>query len=246
MSAPQNPLGTGPRHSSRVLLVSFTGGSGPDFGNDNPYGGTPPPPPPPGGANPYGGAAWSERPEAPLDGVSIASLVTAVLCCTGPVAIVLGIIGIVRTKAGERRGRWMAVVGLVVGTLATLALIAVVVFAVWFGNQVVTPAGAERGQCVDVQAEGETVLLLERDCEETHDAEVVYAGEYDAATDPSGPLTAAICLDRLSSGDITALQQAGVEPTDIDVITTDPEDMADGDPYACYVHPEERLTEPLL
>lgn len=240
--------------------MTTPGGDGPNpYGGNSPYGGsspyggdshgsTPPPPPPPGGANPYGPPGWGSEPDAPMDGVSIASLVTAVLCCTGPIAVVLGIIGIVRTKAGQRRGRWMAVVGIVVGVLATIVVSGAIGFGVWFSNQVVTPGNAERGQCVDIQEDGDTVIMLETDCTDDHDAEIVHAAEFDEGTDRTndGALTAAICVDKLSSTDVSALQDAEIEPTDLEVVAPDPENVADGDPYACYVHPDRTLTEPLL
>lgn len=59
------------------------------------------------------------------DGISIAALVTGVLGM-GVVPLVLGIVGITRTKNGERKGRGMAIAGLVLGALQ------VVVFAVLF------------------------------------------------------------------------------------------------------------------
>ncbi|QYJ04433.1 DUF4190 domain-containing protein [Nocardioides panacisoli] len=229
--------------------MTTSGGDGPYYGSNdsNPYGATPPPPPPPGGSNPYAPAPGGASPGAPMDGVSVAALVTTVLCCTGPVAVVLGIIGIVRTKDGQRRGRWMAVVGVVGGILATAVVATAVGLGVWFGNQVVTPGNAERGQCVDVQEDGDTVIMLERDCEDDHDAEIVHADEYDASADGgNGEISAAICIDNLSSTDISALQEAGIEPGDLDVVAPDPTDMADGDPYACYVEPDRTLSEPLL
>lgn len=228
-------------------------------GSGNPYGGTPPPPPPPGGSapygggtNPYGGAPHSApgTPGGSTDGVSIAALVTAVLCCTGPVAIVLGIIGIVRTKDGKRRGRWMAMVGLVGGVLATALVAALGVFVVWFGQHSVTIENSEAGQCVDVREDGDSVLMFEKDCTEEHDAEIVHTGDYDSATDDAvlveGEITTEICAINLDQTDLTALFDADIRPEDFAVIAIDPGDMSDGDRYVCYVEPSGGLDEPLL
>lgn len=213
---------------------------------DNPYAATPPPPPPPGAPHPYG--ATPSTPGSSTDAVSVAALVTAALCCTGPIAIVLGIIGIVRTQAGQRRGRWMAVVGLIGGILATLMLGGLAALGIWFGQQSVTIDNAETGQCVDIQDDGETVLMFKKDCTEAHDGEIVHVGEYDEATDAAtgSALNAAVCLEYLSNDDVAALEQAGVQPGDLMVIAADPEDMSDGDPYTCYVDPGRKLTEPVL
>ncbi len=78
-----------------------------------------PPPGAPGGSYPgyapYPGPGTSSG----WDGPSIASLVTAVLGI-GPAAVVLGIIGLRRTKKNATQGKWMAIVGLIYGGLQTL------------------------------------------------------------------------------------------------------------------------------
>lgn len=126
--------------------------------------------------NPYGGPG-SFEPGAPLprtDGVSIAAFVCALTCCAGPVGVGLGIAGIVRTKGGQRRGRWAAVTGVALGTVATLALIAGFVGVVLVGTKVVFEEDAEVGQCVNTGFLGaESDDLWEATCSEEHDAEIV-------------------------------------------------------------------------
>lgn len=149
--------------------------------------------------NPYGGYGAYE-PGAPVprtDGVSIAALVCAITCCAGPVAVGLGIAGIVRTKDGRRRGRWAAVTGLVLGTIGTLALIAAFVGLVVLGTNTVLEEDAEVGQCVNTGFLGtETDNLWEASCSEGHDAEIVAVrvatGEMEAAYD-AGESIADIC-----------------------------------------------------
>lgn len=58
-------------------------------------------------------------PRPATDGVSIAALVTGVFGL-GPVAVVLGLIGVRRTRGGARSGRGLAVAGIVLGGVGTL------------------------------------------------------------------------------------------------------------------------------
>lgn len=127
-----------------------------------------------GGYQPYGGGAPLPR----TDGISIAALVCALTCCAGPIGVGLGIAGIVRTKAGLRRGRWAAVTGLVVGSIATLAMVAVAVASVVAISNTVYEEDAEVGQCVNTGFLGtESDDLWDASCAEEHDAEVVAVTE---------------------------------------------------------------------
>lgn len=127
-------------------------------------------------ANPYGGYG-SFEPGAPVprtDGVSIAAFVCALTCCAGPVGVGLGIAGIVRTKGGQRRGRWAAVTGVVLGSIATLALVAGFVGVVLVGTKTVFEEDASVGQCVNTGFLGtESDDLWKATCSEEHDAEIV-------------------------------------------------------------------------
>lgn len=84
-------------------------------------------PPPPGGA-PYGAAPYGQYPGPAAgprtDGVSIAALVTGILG-TGVIAIVLGVIGLRRTKRDGSQGKGFAIAGIVLGGLGILATIAI-------------------------------------------------------------------------------------------------------------------------
>ncbi|MEV7971687.1 DUF4190 domain-containing protein [Cellulomonas sp. NPDC089187] len=82
--------------------------------------GTPGYPPPGAGYAPYPGPASS------WDGVSIAAFVTAVLGMA-VVPLVLGIIGNRRTQRNRTQGRWMALVGIVLGALQIVAYLALAV-----------------------------------------------------------------------------------------------------------------------
>lgn len=67
------------------------------------------------------------------DPVSIVALVAGVLG-TGPLAFVLGAIGLRRTVGGVRRGRGMAWAGAILGLLATIGWLLLIAFVVFIVN----------------------------------------------------------------------------------------------------------------
>lgn len=234
-------------------------------GANNPYGpaggqpgGFPPPPPaqpggygappPPGSFGGYGAPApfGNELPPK-TDGVSIASLVTALLCCTGPVAVVLGIVGIRRTKGGQRKGRGLAVAGLVIGVLATIGLIGGGIAIAVFAKSAISLDEAQAGQCFNTNDDNpDAIVLLEKDCTEKHDGEIiatteVTADNLDAAKDQSGSICASLVAD-------DELQQLdAVRPRlDFKAITETPDDINVGDHIVCYVTSDTKLTAPVL
>ncbi|WP_084078912.1 DUF4190 domain-containing protein [Demequina sp. NBRC 110057] len=91
--------------------------------------------PPMGDASQYGTTQYGSAPygtpsqQRGTDGVSIAALVTGLLSLAF-VAIVLGAMGLRRTAQGARKGTWMAVTGLVLGILGTIAWTAVITGAI--------------------------------------------------------------------------------------------------------------------
>lgn len=93
-AAPQPPQGAAP---------GFSGGApAPQYGAPSPYYGAPAP------------ASTS------TDGVSIAALITGILGLT-LIPVVLGIVGLRRTSGGIRKGRGMAIAGLILGIVSTIA-----------------------------------------------------------------------------------------------------------------------------
>lgn len=85
------------------------------------------PTPPPATAPRKSANAWSLY-AAPLDGVSVASLLASVLMC-GPLGFILGVIGLARTADEKRRGRWAAVAGIAISSLTMLVVIGYVMQA---------------------------------------------------------------------------------------------------------------------
>jgi hypothetical protein len=213
------------------------------YGN-NPYGQQPP-------SNPYGPPGGGSGFNQPVktDGVSIASLVTSLVCCA-PVGLVLGFVGLKRTKGGQRKGRGLAITGIVLGLLGILVWVGLAIAAVagvaWF-DSLVTLDEAEAGQCVDIDADGDTVLMYEAECNEEHDAEIVGVAEVtDENLQQIESEMAGYCVTTvISEADLAKIGEvAGVE--DIKAVTEDPNDVEVGDSLICYVEPGEKLDAPIL
>lgn len=223
----------------------------------NPYG-----PSYPGGGeqNPYGGGyGGGYQQPAKTDGLSIVAFVLSLSCCLSFVGMILGFVGLGRTKNGQRKGRWAAVSAIVIGLLATIVSVGATVFFVWFASGTVTAVNAEVGQCADrtLETEGEdTILLREADCDEPHDVEVIWVGTYDdvvAALDAEGEN-----VDDLSDGDIATIGCAALaddEYVDIEnaedygvTILTDSFPAEEGDGALCYLELAngDELDAPLL
>jgi hypothetical protein len=102
---------------------------------------------------PYYAPGWQEPP-ARREPLAVAALVTGVLG-TGPVAVVLGAVGLHRVRSRGLRGRGLALAGLLLGVLGTLAWLAVGAVAVAtavatrpLGGDVAAPRDAHAVQLV--------------------------------------------------------------------------------------------------
>ena len=91
------------------------------------------------------------RPEQPTepagrtDKVSVAALVTGILGLA-PVAIALGVVGLMRTKRSDLHGRRYAQAGLVLGGLWAVGMVAVLLFALVVGQSL---GGSSSSQALD-------------------------------------------------------------------------------------------------
>lgn len=220
----------------------------------NPYGGQNPPPPPPqpnpygsggGYGAPYGGFPGGSEPQPPkTDGVSIASFVLSLLCCTGLIGLILGFVGLKRTKGGQRKGRGFAIAGIVLGVLSLFVVAGVVVFGVFIAKNVVTPGNAEVGQCVDVSDDDDTVVFYKKKCTEDHDAEIV--GVQKVTDDNIKELKSSLagyCATVVPAEDLAKLTEYS---SGFKAVIEDPDDVSVGDHLVCYVEPGEKLDKPLL
>ncbi|GMA30122.1 DUF4190 domain-containing protein [Litorihabitans aurantiacus] len=145
--------------------------------------------------------AMPQLTQAPLDAVSVAAVVTGVLA-TGPVALVLGLVGLRRTTRSWLRSPRIAVTGIVLGAVGSIAWVVVAIVAALGGfgasggvaepgdvaePRVVHPSLTAAGNCVEalpVQQEvGELTLVP---CATPHAAQVLTTWEVEDATYP-GP-----------------------------------------------------------
>ncbi|AIY18397.1 DUF4190 domain-containing protein [Pimelobacter simplex] len=148
-------------------------------GNPNPYGA------PQGGG--YGPPSGSGYPGAPggydatppkkTDGVSVASFVLSLLCCTGLIGLILGFIGLSRTKGGQRKGRGFAIAGIALGLVSVLVGVGLVV-AVSTGLFGTPINDLKDGQCItgnglDKSADEGVSGIKVVKCDEDHDAQVI-------------------------------------------------------------------------
>ncbi|MFE9535956.1 DUF4190 domain-containing protein [Streptomyces sp. NPDC006691] len=95
--------------------------------------GWPTPPQMPGGqpgmypGQPMSGGPWYPYPAAPsqppVSGLAVGSLVTGILCCIPPLGLILGGFALGQIKKKGLRGKGMAVAGVVLSSLSTIALV---------------------------------------------------------------------------------------------------------------------------
>lgn len=208
----------------------YGGGDNNPYGQSgqNPYGGQPP-----YGGTPYPGGGYGQSQEPSYDGVSIASLVLGLLCCTGPIGAVLGIFGLSRTKGGQRKGRWAAVTGIVLGVLSLIAYAVVIFGGFWFFNNTVRPDNAEVGQCVDIESD-DGVVMFKKDCSEEHDGEIVAVEEVDSDNRELIEATqVAYCYEVLSEEDAATIEER--DDLELEAVLEDPSNVDVGDHIVCYV-----------
>lgn len=134
-------------------------------------------PPPPSAADRVPAPATA-APPPPYDGVSIAAFACALTWCAAPVAVVLGMVGLVRTAGGRRRGTWAAVTGLVLGFVGSLAALLLAAGLALFWFAVPYEGDVVPGDCLDVTRAFDATDLWWSDCHAPHDAEVVAAGRF--------------------------------------------------------------------
>lgn len=220
-----------------------------DPNGPNPYGQNPGQPNPYGQNNPYGGGAYQGGPDSmppKTDGLSIAALVLSFLCCIAPIGVILGIVGLKRTKGGQRKGRGLAIAAIIVGIVMSLASAGVLGAVVFFADKVVTPGNAEVGQCVDVNEEDGSVFLYKKDCTEKHDAEIVGIAEVtDDNRDQIESDVSGHCASIVSDTDLAKLDEFS-DDLEYNAVIEDPKDISNGDHLVCYVESPTKLDESIL
>jgi hypothetical protein len=170
------------------------------------------------------------------DPVSLAALVTGVLP-TGPVAAVLGVLGIRRTGPGRRPGRALAVVGLVLGlawTVVAVAAGASLLRGPALEGDVPEPVGMasanlREGNCVrNLPPGGEVRRVSLVPCVEPHTAQVFHVGALEQM-----PELAEDAHDEGRTLCADASAAAGLGGEDVEVVTLVP--TSGTSPVVCLV-----------
>ena len=200
-----------------------------------------------GGAGGFGAPPGPPGGKPPLDGVSIASFVLSLLCCTGLIGLILGFVGLSRTKDNQRSGRWAAIAGIAIGALAVLASIGFVVLAIVAPNSI-RPEEAEAGQCVNVETDDGAVSMTETKCTEKHDGEIfaVEVVDSDNIEDIKDSETG-YCAELVTTDDLEELAERADE-LDYNAVIEDPDDITEGDHLVCYAEAKngKKLDEAIL
>lgn len=238
--------------------------------NEPPTGATPPPygeqpaapAPPPYGATPYGQPADQGAPPyggppfgAPVPGgempkgtdpVSIVGFVLSLTCCLSFVGVILGFVGLSRTKGGKRKARWAAVSAVAIGIPLTIATIVGGVFLGIYVSSIVSVDEARSGMCVDINDDDEGVVLFEKECNEAHDGEIIFAGDAgdDADTLESSDATS-VCVARIDQESSSIVLSGDYE---LNALLEDPDDVDEGDRFVCYIEPSDgdKVSEKIL
>lgn len=148
-------------------------GQQPSYGQQ-PYGqppsyGAPQPPPPPYSGEGYPVSSGS----APLSTLSVVALITGIFC--GLIGVIFGFLGLKETRNGAKRGRGLAIAGIVLGLLTTVGgiIIAIAIFAAGANFVDSLATNMEVGDCIEeIPTADEVYTLPKVDCSEPHTGEV--------------------------------------------------------------------------
>jgi hypothetical protein len=199
---------------------------------------------------------FEQRPPRPTDGFSVAALVAGIVG-TGPVAFVLGAIGLHRTGRGAAAGRGFAVAGIVLGGLQMLFASLTVA---WFVGVLVTGAslsswlpvspfgatgatdidGLHPGDCFDDGEDAGASGTVDRtDCSTVHDGEVLEVVHLPEGAYPGASELELYAEDRCADDAADAVDAAGLDPEDFEYGYYYPlaENWADGSRLLqCTIH----------
>lgn len=209
------------------------------YGQDNPYGqgqwGGPG-----GGYGAYQGP--NDAAGQSYSGLAIAALVLSFTCLLSWLGVILGIAALFKTGRGKAKGLWMAVTAIIVGLILTAILASIAAFALWIGNQFVTPDNAEVGQCVEVDSEGRDVTLFKTDCAEPHNGQIFAVHELsdsdidDLGAQRTGQVEFCVraAVETFDVAPATSITVDGEEMR-IEAVLDAPEDPEAGDEIVCLI-----------
>lgn len=168
----------------------------------------------------------------PTDRVSLWALVSA-LCCLAPVGLVLGVMGLRRTRSGDVFGRPYALLAVTISLIAFATAPAGWIASRWLADSMPRASDVSAGDCFDLDDE-RTIDLT--DCSEPHHAEVAGTGRVDdelaARYDEASAAT--LCAPFLSA---THARAAGTGRYAIGLLvdTSQADEPTTGDDLVCYL-----------
>lgn len=248
---PENPYGNQPYgNQPEGGQPPYGGGSEPAYGQypsggSNPYGGAPQGgygSPYDAGGSPYGAPGTPGGGDKGNDGFSIAGFVLSLTCCLSWLGIIFGILGLRRIKKNGSKGKWAAVSAIAIGSVLTVAAIGLGIFITVLAKSAITPDNAEVGQCTNITRDDNELSLLERDCDKSHDGEIVYVGEFEEIKDADvvpddindlsdGAISRVACSSVMDADDVAKIG----DEYDWTLALEDPNDPDDSDPFVCVI-----------
>ncbi|KRA29858.1 hypothetical protein ASD81_19280 [Nocardioides sp. Root614] len=175
----------------------------------------------------------------PYDRNAVTSLVILGTCLLAPVAVWLGVRGIVGTKGGVRRGRWCAVIAVIGGLLSTSLMVAGIAGGERFRDLTSTKVDLSVGDCVDAlyadNGAGALVDFDVRPCTAPHESEVAFRGQLKLAqVDDYERLSAADLCTALMGDRYTQPAKSGRFVVDL-VTLGDPDRPTTSDTVYCLL-----------
>lgn len=232
--------------------------------------GDPPPPPPYGAPIPSQGGGGGAYPPSPYgssspygdapkktDAVSITGFVLSLTCCLSIVGAILGFVGLGRTKNNQRKGRWAAISASIIGVVGTLVFAGGIIFFVVVAKSAISIDDAKVGQCMNITTSDDSLLLREKECTESHDAEIVYVGDKSDITDlgesfvpddindlSDSAIATTICTTLLGEEDAATIG----DDVEYGIASEDPNDVSPNEPFICYAEPSDgsKISTPYL
>lgn len=216
------------------------------------------------GFEPYPGGGYGQsygQQNRGTDGISITGFVLSLTCCLSIVGFVLGLVGLSRTKNGQRGGRWAAISAIVLGVIGTLVTIGAIVLGVTTLSGTQFASELRVGECADRAFDDTTSypLLRDVDCDDEHDGEVLATGSQfdlddalaDLGTDDASATREEIeeaCLS-LADGRPGDALESGLADGDLEInVLGDDPDPRGSEPIVCFVESSDgdTLTSPVL
>ena len=169
----------------------------------------------------------------PVDLVSVWALVAA-LACVAPVGLLLGLVGLRRTRGRSVLGRPFALLAVVLSLVALATVPVALLGSRWLAGDLPSATDVTAGDCIDL---GQDNALHRASCTEEHAAEVAGTGRFDEALARQfhGGSSAAILCEHFLSDAHTRAARTGRYAVGL-LVDTSPSRVPDaGDALVCYL-----------